>query len=171
MKAYVVNASDLPPSGRWDARYHCLMAEHREAAEELAERYAAHELVKLATDLPFDQAAADAVFCQLHPHTRSSFLKTIGVQRDWKPGPDDDEDAKPPAPKPRRILEDVRFRKQLAAYCAAAAVHARARVMEELMALSRAKEALVRSLCTTAATAREKGAKHLVAAIAARKER
>lgn len=165
MKFGVVASAQLAATGRLDAPFNLLMAEHQPLVEELVEKFDAAELVQLALALPFDQKAADAVFPQLHPQTWASFQEKVDpkpkIRRDaWG-------DVLPPEePKPPGVRETIRWRTTLAIYCAAAAQFTQAKCLEKLLEIARLKLAETKKLVAVCKLVRAKGATHLQAAIA-----
>lgn len=160
MHSAVVNSSELAKSGRWDAKYHVLLAEHAPLAEELATKFDAVELLKLIDVLPYDQRAADAVFGRSTPMTRSALQVEVGRQRDSKlqveVGRQRDS---------KLIRDQVRWRQTLAVYVAAASHYAVSKVLEEIAELKKREAARLNELCGVLDLAREKGATALLASL------
>lgn len=75
MNAAIVPFSGL--DGRWDASHQILLQEHKELAETLFAMLSGEELANLARSLPFDQAAADAVWPRPGRSMTPSALATL----------------------------------------------------------------------------------------------
>lgn len=165
MKTTIVSSATLAGHGRWDARYHLLAAEHGPLAAELFDRFDAAGLAALAADLPFDKAAADAVFPRVHGLDRAAFLEIL----QGKKPPKDEEEWKTRRPVPVRSLQAVTRRRQLAVYCAAAAFRSPYELRERLLELSRLKLSLIKQYQTAVSQAEAAGSSLLAAALRGKK--
>lgn len=165
MKVGVVSSAELAESGRWDARFHLLAAEHRAVAHELFDRFDLAELVALATDLPFDKAAADAVFPSVEGLGTARFRDVVAGLAEKPP----DQEIAPGLGRYRRPQVSARRRKKdLAVYCAAASHSARDRVLGEVLELARQKLAKLEALKRLLDLADAKSAPALRAALSGR---
>ena len=147
MKSVAIQSSAL--GGRWDAKYNILLAEHLELANELLAVLGADDLCALARSLPYDQLAAEAVCPPMNQGTfgkqrgQSYFFDWIGTPGQWK----------------------VDKNKAIAAYCAAAAQFAVAKILEEVLQLRKAEKAILDRLGVILESAKDKGAVKLVEAM------
>lgn len=145
VKTAVVASAELATQGRWDAQYHVLLAEHKELAEDLHATLTEDELIQLVADLPFNQEAANIVWSRQTDISRNAFLEELRAKR--------------------RANSDRVRKRWLAAYCAAAAQGTVARVLEEVLELSKQKEAKLLHLKTVLGLAKDKGLPRLTAAL------
>lgn len=165
MKTATVRSATLAEHGHWGVRYHLLAAEHGPLAAELFDRFDAAGLAALAADLPFDKAAAEAVFPRVHGLDRSAFLEIL-----WgKKPPKDEEEWKTKRPVPARELQAVTRRRQLAVYCAAAAFRSPYELRERLLELAHRKLALVKQHHAAVSQAEAADAPLLAAALRGKK--
>lgn len=121
------------------------------------EKFELDELVKLATDLPFDAEAAVCVFPRQYRWSRTAFLEHITDTKDKKPKLGYGERERY-GDRPENVRAKQRFKQGLATYCAAAAQGAIFRVNEELLRLARLKLEVVKQLHGVKTVADKKGA-------------
>jgi hypothetical protein len=131
MKVTAVSAADLDATGRMDAGFHCLLAQHRPVYNELLARFTTVELVDLAHQLPYDQEAAFSVLVRNAPAVTNISLARF---EEWL------------SHKPHKLSTTRRFRSDLAAYCAAACQHAASKVLTEVLALKQEELAKLQRL-------------------------
>lgn len=141
MQVAVATNAQMKENNRWDPKYFCLLDEHRPLIDELCAKFAQQELADLVKRLPFDQRAADAVVPRVRPVDFTQFVEWAEAKGD-------------------------RSKKRwLAVYVAAAAQFARNRRLEQLVELQRKQIGHLQALEALLATAKEKHASHLLAAI------
>jgi hypothetical protein len=168
--------SDVAASGRWDAQYHLLLAEHKDVYEELLEKFTPNELVALAKQLPYDHRAACAVCPGMtgggfgHARGQHYFFEYLDsfiwkkVQKERNEWTDEDytQMDKHPGYKPTKLVpKGMQLRtkyREVATYIAAACQMAVSKVLENMLELKQKELELLQGAKAFLQVAKDKDA-------------
>jgi hypothetical protein len=77
MKVGVINSRELARFDRMDASFLLLAQEHKEAAKELAAKFTREEIISIAKELPYNEAAANCVKPGAERCIQSQFMEWL----------------------------------------------------------------------------------------------
>ncbi len=160
-------AAALRASDNWSAGFHFLLNEHRAAFEELM-RLDVPTLVALAKALPFDEPTANAVVSRNRRISKSELFDMFDsppkVVREMGSAPFREQTQ---IERSTDVGEGRRWKMRVAAYAAAASHWAKAKISEELLALTRQKLEVAKRLKAVYDTAREHSCPELMRLVTA----